>query len=67
MALLINVSSIFNKLLFLNTCCEERNFANATAKPNIAILLSSDHSQLCAVSSACTDDKICSLVSKNNN
>lgn len=65
MALLINVSSILNKFLFLNTCCEERNFENATANPKVAILLSSGHSQSCEVSSACTEDKNSSLVSEN--
>lgn len=66
MALLINDSSILNKFLFLNTCCEERNFANATANPNVAILFNSGHSQSCAVSSACAEDKNCSLVSNKN-
>jgi len=51
MALLINVSSTLNKSLFLNTCCEERSFANATANPKVAILFSSGQFQLCAVSS----------------
>lgn len=63
MALLINVSSILNILLSLNTCWVERNFANATANPKIAILFSSGHSQSCVVSSACAEDKNCSLAS----
>lgn len=62
-AWLINVSSILNKLLFLKTCCDERNLANATANPKVAILFSSGHSQSHAISSACAEDKNCSLVS----
>ncbi|KAE9535849.1 hypothetical protein AGLY_007750 [Aphis glycines] len=56
-ALLINVSSILNKFLSLNTCWEERNFENATANPKVAILFSSGHSQLFLLSSACAEDK----------
>lgn len=54
-----------NKFLSLNTCCEERNFENATANPKDAILFSSGHSQSCVVSSAYAEDKNSSLVSKN--
>jgi len=60
----INVSSILNKFLSLNTCCEERNFENATANPNVAILFNSGHSQSCAESSAYAEDKNSSFVSK---